>query len=436
MRFTSTRNRTISVGFEQVIRNCIPEDGGLYIPADMSDLRRWILYSDEQTSYASVAGAMTLACINEEFSPIICETIATHAFPYEPVLKKLDDGLFLLELYHGPTGWQRDFCVNFLIESLETILEFKGNTAITLDYTSSAFGSILSHALRDKKYIKSVLLFPKDAVKGLQERDYIWNGGTVYPIEIDGTEEDCRNLIRAIFKNKTIVSKCNLTTANSANVGRLIAQMFVYPFAFSRLKKQVSGTIYYAMDPGSYSNLVAGLYAWRLAMPVNGFIVPATGSLTLDSMGNCTMLDSLVPLNQREPVDPAFPNNIERLEEVFSINTGMMKNLVFPQHVTDEDTISAVKELFMKYGQYADKSTAQAYAAAKKMREKGNCEGGTIVLLAKNDPALSGEFIRHCLGEAPTMADNVAAGIAPTNLNRPLVRTPDDIISVLSSLTF
>src|SRR5574344_1789203 len=133
MRFTSTRNKTLNVGFEQAIRDCLPADGGLYIPAEIADLRRWILFTNKETTCASVAGAPPLACINEEFSPIICETIASHAFPYEPVLRQLDTNLFMLELFHGPTGWQRDFGVDYLVESLETILRLNGNTAVFLD---------------------------------------------------------------------------------------------------------------------------------------------------------------------------------------------------------------------------------------------------------------------------------------------------------------
>jgi len=434
MRFTSTRNKTLNVGFEQAIRDCLPADGGLYIPAEIADLRRWILYTNKETTYASVAGALTLACINEEFSPIICETIASHAFPYEPVLRQLDTNLFMLELFHGPTGWQRDFGVDYLVESLETILRLNGNTAVFLDVTKSAFGAILARALKGKKCIKAVVLFPKGEVKGLTEEDYVWNGGNIYPVEIDGTEDDCRRIVRTIFADRSIVEKYHLTVANTANIGRLISQAFFYPFAFSRLKEMVTGDIYYAMSASNFSNVVAGLYSWRLAMPVSGFIVPATDSLTVDPLDNCTMLDAVVPLDKREPADPSDPSNLERLEEVFSANPGMMRNLIYPAKVTDEETVESVKELFMKYKVYADKSTARAYTAAKKHSELVEQDGGALVILAKNHPSLSSAYISHCLGEAPEMPANVAAGIKPVSLNRPLLHTGSDILTVLSSL--
>ena len=90
----------------------MPEDGGLYVPSDFADLRRWLLYTDENTTFASIAGALTSSQIKEEFSPIISETIATKAFSFEPVLKKLDDNLFALELFHTPTGSHKDFGIS------------------------------------------------------------------------------------------------------------------------------------------------------------------------------------------------------------------------------------------------------------------------------------------------------------------------------------
>src|SRR5574344_686264 len=156
MRFTSTRNKNINKSFAQAIMDCMPEDGGLYVPEGTADLRRWILYTNENTSFASIAGALTSACINDEYSPIICETIATKAFPFEPKMTQLADNLFNLELYHGPTGCHRDFGVSYLTACLDTILTMENKTATFLDVTTGEHGVILARELRGKKNIKSV----------------------------------------------------------------------------------------------------------------------------------------------------------------------------------------------------------------------------------------------------------------------------------------
>ena len=98
MKFTSTIDKSVKVGFMQAVLDCTPRDGGMYVPFETEDLRRWITYTDENTSFTSIAGSLTSAFIQDEFSPIICETIATRAFPFAPEIKQLDEKLFLLEL--------------------------------------------------------------------------------------------------------------------------------------------------------------------------------------------------------------------------------------------------------------------------------------------------------------------------------------------------
>ena len=77
----------------------MPQDGGVYVPSSIEDLRRWIYYIDEKTTFTSIAGTITSALINDEFSPIICESIATQAFPFKPEVKQLDEKLFMMDLY-------------------------------------------------------------------------------------------------------------------------------------------------------------------------------------------------------------------------------------------------------------------------------------------------------------------------------------------------
>ena len=84
MKFKSTRNNLESANFARAVLDCMPLDGGLYIPDNFVNLRKWLLYTNEKTSFSSIAGTLTSACINDEFSPIICETIATRAFPFSP----------------------------------------------------------------------------------------------------------------------------------------------------------------------------------------------------------------------------------------------------------------------------------------------------------------------------------------------------------------
>lgn len=433
MILTSTRNPEIKVPFSKGIINSIPQDGGLYVPSNLQDLRRWIMYTDENTSFQNIAGTLTSAFINEEFSPIICEKIATEAFPHEPVLKQLDDNLFTLELYHGFTGCHRDYGVSYLCSLLETILTMNGGSAIFLDYTRGELGSILAKTLKGKKNLKAVLLCKKGEYCGLKDEDLYWNGGNIYPLEVEG--DNGKDLIREVFADTAFSEEYNLTVANTANFGRLMGHFFFFPYAFSRIKNKVHGDIYYALAPGNYSNLVAGLYSWRFALPLGGFVLPSTGALTTDTCGSTLLLDSIVSMEKRSKTDPSDPSNLERLEDIFSANSLMIRNFVYPSAVTNEEVDQAAKELFIKYGIFADRHTGRAYAALKNRSEDIFEDEGAAVLIARDDPALSQSYCRHTLGEAPEQSEKIKDALKPTILNRPCVTTAEEIKNVIREVS-
>ncbi len=414
--------------------DCMPADGGLYVPEGNADLRRWILYTNEKTTFSSIAGTLTSACINTEFSPIICETIATKAFPFEPKLKQLDDNLFTLELFNGPTGCHRDFGVSYLAACLETILILAGKTATFLDVTSGPHGAALSREIRGKSKIKSVLIYPKGKVRGLNKDDLVWNGGNVWPIEIDGDIEDCRRLVKEIFSDRDLVKKFNLTVSTTANIGRLLPQAFFYTYAFSRLKNKVSGDIYYALAPGNYSNLMAGLYSWRLSLPLSGFIVPTSGALGADVKGYPVITDSLIPLKERPPINPSDTSNLERLEDFFTDYSAMIKSFIYPAKVDESATEEAARELYRKYDLIVDHESAQTYGAVKANKNLGDAFGDAVVLIQRDHPAYSADFVQRALGERIECPQNIKEVLEPFDLKRPLAKTKEDLVKVLEQI--
>ena len=242
MVFTSTRNDKLEVSFSRAVKDCLPEDGGVFVPSAnaFEDLRRWIYYINEDTSFTSIAGTLTSAFMQNEFSPIICQTIAEKAFPFSPVITQLDDNLFNLELYHGYTGCYRDFGVSYLCSYLETTHELNGGNSVFVDFTHGELGTLLAKVLRGKKHIKAVVVYEQGSVRGLEHEDYIWNGGNILPLEMEGSEAEIKAAIASLFADKDFVAKNNLTLANTTNVCRLMAQVFHFPYAFAQVKHKVS----------------------------------------------------------------------------------------------------------------------------------------------------------------------------------------------------
>lgn len=434
MQFTSTRNSNLKVSFSQAVRDCIPDDGGVFVPSSIEDMRRWIYYIDETTSFASIAGSLTSALMHEEFSPIICETIATAAFPVEPVVKQLDGSLFMTEMYHGFTGCHRDYGVSYLVSYLETTLQLKGGKAVFLDFTHGGLGALLSKILKGKKNIKAVLVYQKGTVRGLDEESLVWNGGNIYPVEMEGSEAEIKAAISEVFADREFVQTNGLTVANTTNVCRLLGQIFFFPYSFAQVKKKFNGEFYYAMGAGNYGSLMAGLYSWRFALPVNGFYVPSTTALARSANGSPVVLDSLVDLKVRGETNPAVPANLERLESFFGKNEMMMRNFIYPCDVSEEQRDAAAKELYMKYGIFADKETASAYAVVKENCSEVFDEDGAFILTAYNHPSLSSDYCRHVIGEAPEMPDEIKASFVPVQLGRPVIASVEELKKIAGSL--
>lgn len=435
MQFVSTRNNKDKVSFSRAIVQPVPKDGGMYAPAYEENLRPWILHMDDSTPFNSIAGSLTSALLKDEFSPIISETIATKAFPFSPVLSQIDKNLFVLELYHGPTGSHKDFGVSYLASCLEHILIMQDKKATVLAVTNGETGACLAHAFRNKTRLQAILLYTKGSMRGFKDSDCIWNGGNLYPVEVNGTEEDCFRVAREIYADQDLIQRYNLTLANSLNIGRLLPQTFFYTYAFTRLKKLVHSDIYYALAAGNYGNLVAGLYSWKFSLPVNGFITDSSASLFADAQGKCTILDSVIPLNKRGPSDPVNPSNIERLEEVFFANPAVIRGLVYPSMVNPKEMEKAFQDFYITYKRIIDPSTASAWAAAKKKSDVIEADEGAVVLLARNHPSLEAKTIKQWCGETIVMPDSIKELYVPASSKKTIDPERNTVVNILHELS-
>ena len=403
MNLGSTRNSAHKVSFYEAITDCIPEDGGLYVPDETMDLTPWISHLSESSSFASIAGTLTSAMLREEFSPAVSERIATAAFEnYSPRLKQLDERLFLLDLFHGPTGCHRDFGFLWLASVLEHILTIKNRTAIVLATGTRKNGHSMAAAFGNKKRLKTLLIHPKGFAAGIPERYLAENGGSIYSVECEGSLQDVENLIRSVYLDKKLVKEYGLTLANTVNIGRLLPQMFFYIFAFTRFRKHSRGEIYYALHSGNYGNLAAGLYAWKNCLSLNGFITDSTAELCGDGDGECFCKTTEVPLTKRSAADPVSPSNIERLEQIFELSPAIMKALIFPEAVKKEEYAGLIRSAYQRYGIMFDTSTAAAYGAAVKSRFMQNRGSETLILIEKDHPAYEADTIYEACGERPT----------------------------------
>lgn len=410
MKLVSTRNADRAVSFGNAVLDCIPRDGGLYVPAKEEDLRPWIMYMDESTSFASIAGTLTAALLRDEFSPVVTERIAGTAYTgLSPELRQLDDNVWSLELFHGPTGCHKDFALLWFASALAHICTIQDRSATVLAATGGMTGRSMAAAFAGKARLKTILVYPKGGAVGLDPSCLAANGGNIWPVEIEGSLQDAQRLVREIYADRKLVEERGLTLANTMNIGRLLPHVFSYMYAFTRLRKRVGGDIFYAVPSGNYGNLVAGLYSWKFSLPVNGFLTDATPSLSCDVSGKCECRDSSIPLLSRGPADPASPSNLERLEQVFAVNPMMLKGFVFPVEVADSSVPELTVQAYSRYGVHLDSHAARAYGAVVAAGSRVYADEGTVVLVSKDHPAFEAERIGRYTGSFPEMPERFKA---------------------------
>lgn len=408
MQFKSTRARTGGVSFRSAVLQCLPEDGGLYIPVEVSDVRQLFLYMDDQISYPDLVSTVTPALLGSELNPVVADTVAKEAYSFEPALVPLDEHVSLLELHNGPTGVFKDFGISYCASIIEQLVDQEGR-AVTLTATTGQAGSSIARAFAGKRNTLAVLLYPEGPIHGLKPETFVENGGNILPLQVKGSFDDCQMLIQAAFKDRALIDRYSLTSANTINIGRLLPQSFYYLYSFIMLKKQVHGDLLFSVPSGNFGNLIAGLYAWKFGMPVNGFIAAMNAN---NSFGPFFKGQSFVPgeaiRTLSSSMDVGKPTNYERMASFYAESPSVMRNMVIPRTISDTETREAIIEVYEKFGRLIDPHTAVAYAAARQVL-KNDLEDGHVVVLSTGHPARKAKELEDILGITVDIPEQLAA---------------------------
>jgi threonine synthase len=370
------------VSFRDAVLDCLPVDGGLYVPDKVMDIRQFFLYMDEQTTFPELVAAVAPSLLEDELNPSSASIVAESAFSFAPELIQLDGDFSILNLYNGPTGTYKDFGIAFLSALLE---ELRKNTgySLVLAAVRGHTGASIAHAFSRRKGIGAVLIYPSGPIRGLDSAAFVPNGGNIIPIQVKGTFDDCQRLVNETISDRKFSSRYSITSANAINPGRLLPQTFYYLYAFIKIKKRLSGGLVFSAPCGNFGNLIAGLYAWKFGMPVNGFIAAMNANNSLgDFIRGGTFTPGQLVITNSPALDVRIPSNLSRLDSFYRESPAVMRNIVFPASIDDELAVETIAHVRSKYGVYIDSHTAVAFAAAQRIAEESDWKGNvhTVVL--------------------------------------------------------
>jgi threonine synthase len=409
MQFRSTRSGNPLASFKDAALHCLPLDGGLYVPARVMDIRQFFLYMDAATSYPELVAAVAPALLQGELNPFSASRVAESAFDFEPELIRLDDEFSLLNLYNGPTGLYKDFGIAFLAAVMEELLKNSGQ-ALILSAVRGDSGASMARAFSGRQGIWTVLVYPSGPVRGIAPAVLAANGGNIIPIQIRGTFDDCQRLVSETINDRKFAERHGVTSANAINPGRLLPQTFYFLYAFIRIKKYLKGDLVFSVPSGNFGNLMAGLYAWKFGMPVNGFIAAMNAN---NAFGDFIRGNKFTPrpsiATNSPALDVSVPANYERLYSFYEEAPAVMRNMVYPASISDDLTLRTMEGVWKKYHTLIDPHTAVAFAAAEEQsaaREWG--EHTHTVILATGHPAKEASLVLQATGQKISLPEHLS----------------------------
>ncbi len=415
MRFASTLKRAGEVSFRQAVFTGLAPDGGLYHPVTQPDLRELIYSFKDELSFKQIAEALTHTLFPEEISRSGAKRIINRAFSFTPKLISLEDGMEMLELFHGPTCAFKDFGAAFLASTLEEFLTEENSRAVILVATSGDTGSAVARAFYRKKNIDVVILYPSGRVSPMQEKQLTTVGGNITALEIMGTFDDCQRMVKLAFMNKELNSSLNLTSANSINPGRLIPQAFYYIYAYVQLQKSPEDSVIFCVPSGNFGNLTAGVYAWQWGLPARGFIAATNINDVVPEYlqtGRFRPRPSIDTLSNA--MDVGNPSNFERLIHGLGGDAAAMRRLIHGERVTDPETKEMIKKAHERYGRLIDPHTAVGIEAALRFKAKFPQKANHIIVLATAHPGKFCSIVEAETGVHPKIPESLEESLHRT----------------------
>lgn len=376
------------VNFAQAVRQGLGKDQGLFFPENIPHLSN----IDELLALPLVERSQKIlgALIGEEIPQAQLEQMVRNAFTFPAPVAKVEDNIYALELFHGPTLAFKDFGGRFMAQALATV---RGDGKITiLTATSGDTGAAVAHAFYGLENIDVVILYPKGKISPLQEKLFCTLGGNIRTIAINADFDACQALVKQAFDDAELRQAIGLNSANSINISRLLAQVCYYFEAAAQLPKEQRENLVVSVPSGNFGNLTAGLIAKTLGLPIKRFIAATNANDTVPRYlhtGDWSPNATVATLSNA--MDVSRPNNWPRVEELFKRN-GWTLNELHSAAISDaqtEDTLRAMHQL----GYLCEPHGAVAYEVLKQDLQPGE----TGLFLCTAHPAKFKESVERIL---------------------------------------
>lgn len=278
MLHVSTRGEAPALSFSDALLAGLARDGGLYVPKAWPTLTADEIAGFSGQSYAQVAerivGSLTDGDIEgSALSAMIAEAYATFRHPAVCPLNQIGDNLFVLELFHGPTLAFKDVAMQLLGRLMDHVLKLRGERATIVGATSGDTGGAAIDAFKGLERVDVFILYPQGRVSDVQRRQMTTvEADNVHAVAVEGTFDDCQNLVKALFNHHAFRDEIGLSGVNSINWARIAAQV-VYYFTSAVSLGGPGRKVSFAVPTGNFGDVLAGFVAKRMGLPIERLLI-------------------------------------------------------------------------------------------------------------------------------------------------------------------
>ncbi len=439
MKYISTRGNAPSLGFSDVVLSGTARDGGLYVPErfiqfSRSDLRSMARLSYTQLAFTLLQPYVGNALSEEDLRDILIDSYGDFDHAAIAPMVQLEDNLFALELFHGPTLAFKDYALQFLGRLFDTLLSRSRRHITVIGATSGDTGSAAIAACRDKKTMDIFILHPEGRTSAIQRRQMTTvNAPNVHNIAVKGTFDDCQDIVKGLFADTALTEEMHLTAINSINWARILAQVVYYFYAALRLGAP-ERPVAFTVPTGNFGNVYAGWVARQMGLPIIRLNVATNHNDILTRFFNSgEMTINSVRPSASPSMDIQISSNFERLlfeiygrdggrvatvmksfrnDGTFALSEADMKDLrqIFTAHrIDDTVTLTTIRDTWQRSGYLLDPHTAVGIAAAQHNKVEA-----VQIALACAHPAKFPDVVLKATGITPAIPARLQSVLTDT----------------------
>ena len=427
MRYISTRGQAPELGFADVLLAGLANDGGLYVPAEWPTLPA----ATPGTTYAERAAQVMAPYVGDDVADLLglCrEAYATFAHEAVVPLVQIGDGHFVQELFHGPTLAFKDVALQLVGRMFDTVLRQRGQRVTIVGATSGDTGSAAIDGVKACSNVDIVILYPHGRTSDVQRKQMTTvDAPNVRVVAVEGTFDDCQDLVKAMFNDAAFREQMGLSAVNSINWARVMAQVVYYVVATDVLR----GPVDFCVPTGNFGNVLAGWIARRTGAPIDRLVIASNANDILtrffldNDMSTAPVVPSLSP-----SMDIQVSSNFERL--LFEMNdrdggataeqlqrfravgrltvepdqrAEFLDGTFMAARVDDAGTLDVMRRTYQASGMLLDPHTAVGVGAVEQIAHIG---AGPMVTLATAHPAKFPDAVEQATGVRPPLPAHLA----------------------------